>query len=69
MEPTTKKSRFARLSDGDATYLLLSKDALNTKKANERAHRTFCSHLKEKNFGDVNFENLSPEMLSLPCHS
>ena len=64
MEPTTEKSRFASLSDDD----LLSKNAINTKKANERAHRTFCSYLKENN-GDVNFENRIPEMLPLPCHS
>ena len=35
MEANTKKSY---VSDDDATYLLLSKDAINTKKANERPH-------------------------------
>ena len=63
MEPDTTKSRFASVSENDATNLLLSKDALNTKKANERANRTFCTYLKEKNYGDVNFENWRPDML------
>ena len=63
MEPDTTKSRFASLSENDATNLLLSKDALNTKRANERTHRTFCTYLKEKNYGDVDFENWRPDML------
>ena len=55
--------------DDDATILSLSKDAINTKKSKKRAHRSFFTYLKYKNYGDVNFENWSPEMLSLPCHS
>ena len=52
------------ISDADATDLLLSKDALNAKKA-----RTFCTYLKEKKYADVNVEYWTPEMLPLPCHS
>ena len=33
-------------------FLLLSKDEINTKKANVRAHKIFCTYLKEKNYGD-----------------
>ena len=58
MEQNTKSSHFASLSDDDATHI-----------GNERAHRTFCTYLKEKNYGDVNFKNWSQETLSLPCHS
>ena len=60
----------SEMGDDNATNLLLPKDAINTKKANERAHTTFWKYRKEKNYGDVNFKkNWSPKMLSLPCHS
>ena len=35
MEPNTNKSPFS-FSDDEAKHLLLSKDAINTKKANEK---------------------------------
>ena len=70
MEQNTKKElRSASLSDDDATDILLSKDAKTPRKANERAHRTFCTYLKEKEYKDVNFANWSPEMVSLSCQS
>ena len=63
MEPNTKK---IYLRHDDATHLLLSVDTINTKKANEMKHGTFCTYLKEKNYGDLNFENCSPETWLFP---
>ena len=57
MVPSTEEFHFASLCDDKASPLFLSKDAIKSKKVNERAHRTFCTYLKEKNYGDGNFEN------------
>ena len=53
MEPNTKKTHFANLSDDDATDYQRSK--LPPRKRMKGYTGTFCTDLREKHYGDVNF--------------